>query len=66
MVGRFYAFGISLNIQLKSAPLRFSVTRAHKINEKAKITIIEGNATMVLPVMTAALIDRLSKKSSSK
>jgi deoxyhypusine synthase len=30
------------------------------------MTMIEGDATMVLPVMTAALIDRLSKKKKSK
>jgi deoxyhypusine synthase len=33
-----------------------------KINEKAKHIMIEGDATMVMPVMTSALIDRLSKK----
>ncbi len=32
-----------------------------KINEKAKMTMIEGDATMVMPVMTSALIDRLNK-----
>src|SRR4030067_422757 len=33
-----------------------------KINEKAKHVMIEGDATMVMPVMTSALIDRLSNK----
>jgi deoxyhypusine synthase len=33
-----------------------------KINEKAKRIIIEGDATMVMPVMTATLIDRLGKR----
>jgi len=33
-----------------------------KISEKAKRIMIEGDATMVLPIMTSALIDRLNKK----
>ncbi|MDR0373044.1 MAG: deoxyhypusine synthase [Nitrososphaerota archaeon] len=33
-----------------------------KISEKAKCIMIEGDATMVLPIMTSALIDRLDKK----
>jgi len=33
-----------------------------KISEKAKRMMIEGDATMVLPIMTSALIDRLNKK----
>jgi deoxyhypusine synthase len=33
-----------------------------KNNEKAKRIMIEGDATMIMPVMTSALIDRLSKK----
>jgi len=33
-----------------------------KISEKAKRIMIEGDATMVMPVMTSALIERLSKK----
>jgi len=33
-----------------------------KISEKAKRIMIEGDATVVLPIMTSALIDRLSKK----
>ncbi|MGD6850870.1 MAG: deoxyhypusine synthase [Candidatus Bathyarchaeia archaeon] len=37
-----------------------------KISEKAKRIMIEGDATMVMPVMTSALIDRLSKKKNAK
>ncbi|MDR1993748.1 MAG: deoxyhypusine synthase [Nitrososphaerota archaeon] len=33
-----------------------------KISEKAKRIMIEGDATMVLPVMVSALIDRLNKR----
>lgn len=33
-----------------------------KINEKAKRIMIEGDATMILPIMTSALITRLNKK----
>jgi deoxyhypusine synthase len=33
-----------------------------KINEKAKHIMIEGDATIVMPLMTSALIDRISKK----
>ena len=33
-----------------------------KINEKAKRIMIEGDATMVMPVMTSALLQRLNKK----
>jgi len=33
-----------------------------KINEKAKRIMIEGDAMMVMPVMTSALIDRLRKQ----
>ena len=33
-----------------------------KISEKAKRIMIEGDATMVLPIMTSALITRLNKK----
>jgi deoxyhypusine synthase len=33
-----------------------------KISEKARRIMIEGDATMVMPIMTSALIDRLSKK----
>ena len=32
-----------------------------KINEKAKRVMIEGDATIILPVMTCALFDRLNK-----
>jgi deoxyhypusine synthase len=37
-----------------------------KINEKAKRIMIEGDATMVMPVMTSALIDRLGKSKNKK
>ena len=33
-----------------------------KISEKAKRIMIEGDATTIMPLMTSALIDRLSKK----
>ena len=33
-----------------------------KISEKAPRIMIEGDATMVLPIMTSALMTRLSKK----
>ncbi len=33
-----------------------------KINEKAKRIIIEGDATVVMPIMTSALLDRLNRK----
>jgi len=33
-----------------------------KISEKAKRVMIEGDATMVMPIMTSSLITRLSKK----
>jgi len=33
-----------------------------KISEKAERIMIEGDATMVMPIMTSALITRLSKK----
>jgi deoxyhypusine synthase len=33
-----------------------------KISEKAKRIMIEGDATVIMPIMTSALIDRLSKK----
>ncbi|MGZ4850742.1 MAG: deoxyhypusine synthase [Candidatus Bathyarchaeia archaeon] len=33
-----------------------------KISEKAKRIMIEGDATVIMPIMTASLIDRLSKK----
>jgi len=33
-----------------------------KINEKAKRIMIEGDATLVMPIMTSALIERLNKK----
>jgi deoxyhypusine synthase len=36
-----------------------------KINEKAKRIMIEGDATVVMPIMTSALIDRLSKKKNA-
>ena len=37
-----------------------------KINEKAKRIMIEGDATVIMPIMTSALIDRLSKKETSQ
>jgi deoxyhypusine synthase len=37
-----------------------------KINEKAKRIMIEGDATVIMPIMTSALIDRLSKKGQCK
>jgi deoxyhypusine synthase len=33
-----------------------------KINEKAKHQMIEGDATVIMPIMISALIDRLNKK----
>ncbi len=36
-----------------------------KISEKAKRIMIEGDATVVLPIMTSALITRLGKKKTS-
>jgi deoxyhypusine synthase len=33
-----------------------------KISEKAKRIMVEGDATVVLPIMTAAIIDRLNKR----
>jgi deoxyhypusine synthase len=33
-----------------------------KINQRAPRTMIEGDATVVMPIMTAALIERLNKK----
>jgi deoxyhypusine synthase len=36
-----------------------------KINEKAKRIMIEGDATVVMPIMTSALLDRLSKKKNA-
>jgi deoxyhypusine synthase len=37
-----------------------------KISEKAKRIMIEGDATVALPIMTAALCERLDKKKNSK
>jgi deoxyhypusine synthase len=37
-----------------------------KISEKARRIMIEGDATVVLPIMTSVLIDRLGKKKNSK
>jgi deoxyhypusine synthase len=37
-----------------------------KISEKAKRVMIEGDATMVMPLMASSLIHRLSKKQTSK
>ena len=37
-----------------------------KINEKAKRIMIEGDATVIMPIMTSALIDRLSKKKTTR
>jgi deoxyhypusine synthase len=37
-----------------------------KISEKAKRVMIEGDATMVLPIMTGALLTRLDKKKTAK
>ena len=36
-----------------------------KINEKAKRIMIEGDATVIMPIMTASLIDRLCKKKTA-
>ena len=36
-----------------------------KINEKAKRIMVEGDATVIMPIMTSALIDRLSKKKTT-
>ena len=33
-----------------------------KINEKAKRIMIEGDATVIMPIMTSSLITRLNKK----
>ena len=37
-----------------------------KISEKAKRVMIEGDATTILPIMTASLLDRLSKKQTPR
>ena len=37
-----------------------------KISEKAKRIMIEGDATMVMPIMTSALITRLAKKKNKQ
>ncbi|HMK95556.1 MAG TPA: deoxyhypusine synthase [Candidatus Limnocylindrales bacterium] len=36
-----------------------------KISEKAKRIMIEGDATVIMPMMTSALLDRLSKKTKN-
>ncbi|MCL2691470.1 MAG: deoxyhypusine synthase [Candidatus Bathyarchaeota archaeon] len=37
-----------------------------KISEKAKRTMIEGDATMIMPIMMSSLIERLNKKKVDK
>ena len=37
-----------------------------KINEKAKRIMIEGDATVVMPIMTSALLERMEKRERSK
>jgi deoxyhypusine synthase len=53
----------------KSLPTRRTKTREPvsrgKINEKAKRIMIEGDATVIMPIMTSVLIDRLSKKAKA-